>query len=115
MKDDCHAFAAGKVNGVEFKALQAAYPCRGGGTSKRGKHRSNKKRIERKVQAVVLKAQEEAAAVATAPTANTPPTSPVTACVPPVQQVIVQPPDGSTHQFDGGVSIGKFTIAPQGM
>ena len=71
------------------------------GRSQREKKRHTiNERIERKVQATVLKAYEEAtaAAVIAADAAMAPVTTPTTPfvnnCVPLVQQVVVQPPGG---------------------
>ena len=120
-KDDPQAVATGKVRAAEFKALQAANPGAGGGKSKRGKRKTNKEHTEKKIAAAVLKAQEEAAATAAvattvqaannSATAGTPPN----ACVPPVPQVVVQPPCGPAPAFGTAASVGGSTYAPPGM
>ena len=75
MKDTKQAVAAGKIKAKEFKALQAAHPGEGE-KSKKGKRRTTKARIEKKVKADVLKAQEEAAAAAAAVATVTIPLNP---------------------------------------
>ena len=119
-KDEPKAVTAGKVRAAEFKALQAANPG-GGEHPKYRKRKTNKERMEKKIAVAVLKAQEGAAATAAAATttvatnAAATASTPLTACVPPVPQVIVQPPCGPDLAFGGAASIDKSTLAPPGM
>ena len=122
-KDDPQAVATGRVKTAEFKDLQAACPG-GRGKSKRGKRKSDKERMEKKIAAAVLKAQEEAADTAAAATttaaagvaqaATTVGTLP-NACIPPVPQVVLYPPGGHAPAFDAAASVGGSTLASPGM
>ena len=115
-KDSPQAVAAGKIRAAEFRTLKAAHPG-SRRNSKRGKRKTNKNRMEKKIVADVLKAQEEDAATddavdnATADTVGTPPN----ACVPSVPQVAVQFPGGYAPMFGGDASVSGLTIVPPHM